>query len=161
MPDLKHLTRDGVRLGYTQSGTGEPALLFVHGWCCDHSFFAPQHEHFPSRHRVVSVDLRGHGGSDAPVQAYTMAGFADDLAWLCGEIGVERAVVVGHSMGGLVTLALAESRPDLVRAAVLVDMPVLLTPEERAMRVSIGEALAGPGGGGSAGLRRQHVPAHG
>ena len=142
---MQHLVCDGVKLAYETASSGEPALLFVHGWACDHSFFAPQYMHFAPRHRVVAVDLRGHGESDAPQQAYTMAGFADDLAWMCGGLGIERAVVVGHSMGGLVTLALASTRPDLVRAAVLVDMSVVLTQAELDVRVRLGEELRAGG----------------
>jgi pimeloyl-ACP methyl ester carboxylesterase len=51
----------------------------VHGWTCDRSFFAPQAEHFARRHRVVSVDLRGHGESDKPHGAYPVAAYADEL----------------------------------------------------------------------------------
>jgi pimeloyl-ACP methyl ester carboxylesterase len=96
-------------------------MLLVHGWSCDHTYFAPQFERFSRSHRVVAVDLRGHGASDAPRQAYTMAGFADDLAWLCGERGIERPVAIGHSMGGAVVLELAARYPDLPGAIVMVD----------------------------------------
>ncbi|PWI41951.1 hypothetical protein CK485_24505 [Streptomyces sp. ICBB 8177] len=57
----------GVRIAYEKDGSGGgPALVLVHGWCCDRSFFAPQHEHFAEERAVVSLDLRGHGGSDRP-----------------------------------------------------------------------------------------------
>jgi pimeloyl-ACP methyl ester carboxylesterase len=56
---MQSLVRDGVRLAYTEAGSGDPPLLFVHGWCCDHSYFQPQFEHFQRGHRVVAVDLRG------------------------------------------------------------------------------------------------------
>jgi pimeloyl-ACP methyl ester carboxylesterase len=52
-----------------------------------------------------------------------MPGFADDLAWICGELGLERPVVIGHSMGGIVTLVMSARYPDIVRAGVLVDSP--------------------------------------
>jgi pimeloyl-ACP methyl ester carboxylesterase len=99
---MQFLSRDGVRLGYEEQGSGSPPMLLVHGWSCDHTHFAPQAEHFSKRHRVILVDLRGHGASDTPDQEYTMAGFADDLAFLCEQIGVDRPVVVGHSMGGVI-----------------------------------------------------------
>ena len=69
------------------------------------------------------MDLRGHGESDKPSQTYTMDGLADDLAWLLGELGVARPVVVGHSMGGVVALVLAARYPELPAAIVMVDMP--------------------------------------
>ena len=62
---MEHRARDGVKLAFDQIGSGSPPLVLVHGWTCNHGYFAPQREHFSKRHRVVSVDLRGHGQSDA------------------------------------------------------------------------------------------------
>jgi|SRR5437870_5656590 len=64
--DMTVLQRDGVRLAYVAEGKGEPAFVFMHGWTCNRSYFKPQHDHFKAKHRVVSVDLRGHGESDKP-----------------------------------------------------------------------------------------------
>lgn len=87
-------------------------ILLVHGWCCDHTFFGPQFEHFIREgHRVVAVDLRGHGQSDKPHETYTMQLFADDLAFLREELGLERPAVIGDSMGGVVAFAFAASHP--------------------------------------------------
>ena len=57
---MSTIVRDGIKLAFEDHGAGKPAFVFVHGWTCDRSFFAPQAEHFAPRHRVVSVDLRGH-----------------------------------------------------------------------------------------------------
>lgn len=65
---MEFLSRDGVGLTYREQGSGSPPIFFVHGWCCDHTYFAPQFEHFTTNHRVISVDLRGHGESDKPEQ---------------------------------------------------------------------------------------------
>jgi len=121
---MQELIRDGVRLCYEEAGSGAPTLLLVHGWCHDHTYLAPQLEHFRRRHRVVVVDQRGHGASDKPDQEYTIAGFADDLAWLCRELGLHRPVVVGHSLGGVVALDLAARYPELPGAVVMLDSPV-------------------------------------
>jgi pimeloyl-ACP methyl ester carboxylesterase len=94
------LQRDGVSLFYEEAGGGRPPIVLVHGWCCDHTFMAPQFAHFGDAHHILAVDLRGHGQSDRPQQAYTISGFADDLAWICHELTLQRPVVVGHSMGG-------------------------------------------------------------
>lgn len=123
---MQKLVHNGVALAYADVGIGSPTLLFVHGWACDHTFFAPQVEHFSRTHRIIAVDLRGHGESDKPLQDYTMEGFADDLAWLCAQLGVENPVVVGHSMGGLVALIFAARHATIPAAVVLLDMPTAL-----------------------------------
>ena len=65
------IVHKGIKLAPTRTGArANPAFVFVHGWTCDHTFFAPQAEHFARRHRVVSVDLRGHGESDKPQGPY-------------------------------------------------------------------------------------------
>ncbi len=125
---MRNVYRDGVALFYDEEGIGEPPILLVHGWTCDHTYFAPQFEHFRKEHRVVAVDLRGHGLSDKPEQDYTIAGFADDLAWLCEEIGLRAPVVIGHSMGGAIALELAARHPELPSAIVVVDSPIVPPP---------------------------------
>jgi pimeloyl-ACP methyl ester carboxylesterase len=74
------ITRNGVKLACKSRGKGKPAFVFVHGWTCDRSFFAPQAKHFARRHRVVSLDLRGHGESDKPQGPCPIAAYVDDLA---------------------------------------------------------------------------------
>ena len=125
------LERDGVALFYEEAaGEGTP-FLFVHGIACDHTHLTPQFEHFERLgHRVVSVDLRGHGQSAAPEADYTMELFTDDLAWSCGQLGLEKPILVGHSLGGEVSLALAAAFPDLPSAIVLMDSTIM-PPRER------------------------------
>jgi pimeloyl-ACP methyl ester carboxylesterase len=141
---MKIMTRDGVRLAYVEHGTGDPPVLLVHGWCCDHSYFAPQQEHLARRHRTVAVDLRGHGASDKPVQDYTIAGFADDLTWLAHELELHRPVVVGHSLGGVIALALAARRPALPLAIAACDSPILPSKEALAGFTSLFAGLRSP-----------------
>lgn len=136
--------RDGVTLCYDEDGTGDPPILLVHGWCCDHTYLALQFEHFRREHRTVAVDLRGHGQSDKPVQEYTIALFADDLAWLCGEIGLAKPVVIGHSMGGVIAVELAHRYPERVAAVVALDAPLVPPPERRERSLRLLEALRGP-----------------
>ena len=135
--------RDGVRLAALDRGAGDPPLLFLHGWCCDHRHFAPQIEHFARRHRVVALDQRGFGTSDRPAGEYTIETFADDAAWLCGELGVRRPVVVGHSLGGAVALALAARHPELPRAVALCDPAVFVASAGDGLREELCAALAG------------------
>jgi pimeloyl-ACP methyl ester carboxylesterase len=143
---LQSLHRDRVNLFYEEAPGDEPPILLVHGWCCDHTYFAPQLEHFASRgHRVVAVDLRGHGRSDKPQHGYTMQHFADDLAWICQRIGVEKPGVVGHSMGGIVAFDLAARYPDMTSAVVMLDAAVVLPSAARAAIPGLLEDLRGPG----------------
>lgn len=142
---LRTISRDGTSLAFLEIEGAGPPVLLVHGWCCDHAYFAPQAEHFAAQgRRVIAVDLRGHGASDAPVQSYAMPGFADDLAFLCGELGLERPLVVGHSMGGIVGFDLAARRPELVGALVMIDAAVALPAGARLAIPAFLEALRGP-----------------
>lgn len=116
------LEADGIV--YDAAGSGDPPLVFVHGWCCDRTYFAPQFRYFAAGHAVVALDLRGHGESTGT--ARTTEAFADDV--LAVAAALPAPVVVGHSMGALVSLACA-ARPGAVRAAVLVDpAPILDGP---------------------------------
>src|SRR5262249_20729001 len=126
------IDRNGVKLAYDDRGAGKPAFLFVHGWTCNRSFFAPQAEHFARRHRVVSVDLRGHGESDKPAGAYPITTYADDLAFVIDRLGIGKAIAVGHTMGGITVLPLAAAHPERVAAIVMVDpAPFVFPPELR------------------------------
>ena len=124
------ITHKGVKLAYESRGKGRPAFVFIHGWTCDRSFFAPQAKHFARRHRVVSLDLRGHGESDKPQGAYPVSAYADDIAFLIGTLRLGKVVAVGHSMGGITALELGASHPDKVAAIVMVDpAPLVWSPE--------------------------------
>ena len=142
---MQTATRDGIALRYElRSGTGRPIVL-VHGWCCDHTYFAPQLEHFGARgHAVLALDLRGHGESDAPEQEYSMRVLANDVAWLVGELGLERPVFVGHSMGGVVAFQLAIDRPELPAAIVMIDSPVTRPDASRERLPAFLDALRSP-----------------
>ena len=118
---MAELTRDGVRLHYVAEGAGDPAFVFVHGWCCNHTFFQPQFDHFKSSHRVVALDLRGCGESDHPKDGYDIPSLADDVAALSSHLGLTRPVIVGHSLGGMIAIELAARYPSLVGAVVAVD----------------------------------------
>ncbi len=138
---MRKLNRDGVTLAHQEAGSGDPPLVFVPGWTCDRTFFTPQVEHFGRAHRVVAVDLRGHGESDAPAQDYTIAGHAEDVAWLCDQLDIRQPVVVGHSFGGCVALELAARRPPLLAGIVMIEAPVVSSPDRRAWRLERAQAL--------------------
>ncbi|AKU98303.1 putative alpha/beta hydrolase [Labilithrix luteola] len=125
------IERDGVRLAYDEAGTGETALLLVHGWGTDRSSLRPQFEALRAKYRVVAVDLRGFGESSSPAQAYSIEGYADDLAFLTERLGCPKVVVIGHSMGGLVALDFAARYPERVTATAVLE--AFIAPSERAL----------------------------
>lgn len=142
---MQRVYRDNITLAYDESGSGGPPALLVHGWTHDHTYMREQAKHYGRRHRVVSVDLRGHGDSDKPEQAYTISGFADDLAWIIREVGLHRPIVIGHSMGGAAVLDLAARYSDLLSAAVLLDPTVFIPADVRDSLAPTGAALRSGG----------------
>src|SRR5260370_1175362 len=113
-PEPVFLKRDGVRLAHFEAAPKapqSPPLVLVNGWTGDHGIFTPQIAHFGQTRRVVAVDLRGHGASDAPEQEYTIPGFADDIAWQCPQLGLQKPVVIGHSFAGPLVLAFSGLSP--------------------------------------------------
>lgn len=129
---LKTLARGGVTLAYTDEGVGSPALVLIHGWCCDHTYMAPQAEYFSRSHRVISLDLRGHGASDRPQQAYSIESFADDVAWVCSQLDLDKPVVIGHSMGGSTALAVGANHPGAASGIVMLDAPLAVSAKSAA-----------------------------
>src|ERR1700682_1367949 len=118
------ITHKGVKLAYEDRGTGTPPFVFIHGWTCNRSFFAPQAEHFEQQHRVVSLDLRVRGARERkkkPQGPYPISAYVDDIAFVIGELGLGKVVAVGHSMGGITVLELGAAHPDKVAAIVMVD----------------------------------------
>jgi pimeloyl-ACP methyl ester carboxylesterase len=128
---MSWLNVNDVRLFVTDEGNGKPALLFVHGYSADSHDWSWQLPHFAVDHRVIAVDIRGHGRSSAPTDGYTTQQFAADLAAVLEQLDAAPVVAVGHSMGGSVVSALAVEFPALVRAVVAVD-PAYLLPDELA-----------------------------
>jgi pimeloyl-ACP methyl ester carboxylesterase len=125
---------DGVRLCYEVHGAGTPALMFVHGWSCDRSYWRGQLPYFAEKHKVVAIDLAGHGESGLGRQAWTMPAFGDDVVAVVAQLGLESTVLIGHSMGGDVIVEAALKLPDRVAGLVWADVYGSLgepgTPEE-------------------------------
>lgn len=136
-----------LRLYFERSGEGEPELLFVHGWCCDRTAFQPQFDHFARTHAVTAVDLRGCGKSDCPESGYQVRDFADDLARFCERVEIQKPVVIGHSLGGMIAVELAARYPSVPRALVLVDPgPIDPLPQTVKFFDAAADQLEGPNG---------------
>ena len=125
------IVRNGIKLAFEDCGAGRPAFVFVHGTSCNRSFFVPQAKHFARQHRVVSVDLRGHGESDKPSGPYPIAAYADDIAYIIEQQGLGKVFAVGHSMGGMIVLQLAAAHPDCVSAIIMIDSTLYYSPDRR------------------------------
>ncbi len=130
---MKTATVDGVRIAYRDEGSGEPPLLFIHGWCCDNSYWDPQVAALSPWHRVVALDLPGYGASDKPERQYHVEGFARDVLGLAGALGLDRPVLIGHSMGGVTSFVAAALEPARVRGIVMVDPVLPPTPPPQEM----------------------------
>ncbi|MDQ2649098.1 MAG: alpha/beta hydrolase [Actinomycetota bacterium] len=105
---------------YTDEGSGPPVVL-VHGWTCDSHDWSWQIPSLLANHRVVAMDLRGHGRSGVPEAGYTPKQFAADVLAVLDQLGIDRAVFVGHSLGGVIVSTIAVEHPDRVAAVVAVD----------------------------------------
>jgi pimeloyl-ACP methyl ester carboxylesterase len=142
---MKRFTHSGdVRIVFEDAGSGSPALVLIHGAFANRGHFASQVEHLARRHRVLAPDLRGHGDSDTPAEAFGICQVAEDVLAVCDAAGVERAVLCGHSWP--VALHVVAARPELVAGVVLLDGVVLLPEELRAQILSsLVPVLEGPG----------------
>jgi pimeloyl-ACP methyl ester carboxylesterase len=120
---------DGVPIRFAVTGAGEPTIVLVHGWATDRRLWDHHVPPLADRHRVVTLDLAGHGESGADRNDWTMAAFGGDVAAVVGGASAEPVVLVGHSMGGPVVLEAARRLAGRVRGIVLVD--TLLDIESR------------------------------
>jgi len=113
---------DGLAIRSTVQGEGK-TIIFVHGWTCDESSWDAQVDAFMHDYRVVTIDLPGHGASETPTAAhhFTMDLFAAAVEAVLAEIGADKVVLVGHSMGASVIRKYATNHPDRVAGLVSAD----------------------------------------
>jgi pimeloyl-ACP methyl ester carboxylesterase len=124
--DSTHITSAaGVRLHVEIDGPGDgPPVLVLHGitgCTATWDWLVPI---VAETHRMVRLDFRGHGGSDRTPDAYSSEGYVSDAAAVCEALFDGPCTVIGHSLGGVTALGLAQSRPELVDALVLEDPPM-------------------------------------
>jgi pimeloyl-ACP methyl ester carboxylesterase len=124
-PRNRTVLANGLSLAWLESGDPNgPPLLFIHGYSDSSFSFSPIRPHLAAA-RCISVDLRGHGQSDKPRLGYTLGEMADDVRQLMDARGIDRAVLVGHSLGSLVAQRLAAFAPKRVAGLVLIGSTVL------------------------------------
>jgi pimeloyl-ACP methyl ester carboxylesterase len=115
------VSSDEVVIHYQVHGAGGPALVLVHGWSCDSSYWDAQVAHFSKQHKVVTIDLAGHGKSGIERANWTIAAFGRDVAAVVNKLDLDQVVLVGHSMGGDVIVEAVQQLPRRVIGLVLVD----------------------------------------
>jgi pimeloyl-ACP methyl ester carboxylesterase len=115
------LSADGVPIRYRVEGSGEPALVFVHGWCCDSGYWKSQVPYFSKGYTVVTVDLAGHGESGLERDTWTTEGFGGDVVAVVEALDLDQVILIGHSMGGPVALEAARRLGGRVLGIVGVD----------------------------------------
>lgn len=109
-----------IALAYAEHGAGDPVLL-LHGQGGRGDAWALQVPALAATYRVLTPDLRGHGGSTVTPRPYTMPRLADDIAGLIRSLDLPPCHIVGHSLGGMVALQLALDAPGLVRSLAIVN----------------------------------------
>lgn len=115
-------SRDGTPISYEVYGQGEPALVFVHGWSGDARYWRAQVPYFSREHRVVVLDLAGHGHSGlTPRTRYSMASFGEDVRAVTEAACGGKIILIGHSMGGAVIAEAARLMPGRVIGLIGID----------------------------------------
>jgi pimeloyl-ACP methyl ester carboxylesterase len=110
-----------LKVHYKSLGDGKTALVFIHGWSCDHSVWHNQAAAFNGQVRMLFIDLPGFGKSDHPKIDYTMDVFAKGVDAVLQDAGVEQPVLAGHSMGTPVVRQFYRLYPSKTKALVFVD----------------------------------------
>jgi pimeloyl-ACP methyl ester carboxylesterase len=114
-------SEDGTPISYEIYGAGEPTLVFVHGWSCDARYWRAQLPYFSKNHRVVVLDLAGHGHSGTTRSQYTMRSFGEDVRAVTAATGSHSVILIGHSMGGTVIAEAARLMPNRVIGLIGID----------------------------------------
>lgn len=111
---------NGITIAYSDQGQGLP-VVFLHAFPFNRTMWDPQLAGLSDRYRIITVDLRGHGESDAPFWRYSMDLFADDVKGLLDYLNIQQAVLVGLSMGGYLMFAFHRKYRERIKALVFCD----------------------------------------
>jgi pimeloyl-ACP methyl ester carboxylesterase len=139
----ENLGREPVRLAYSTSGRGDPTCVLIHGITLDRDDLRPLAQPLAATHAVVSMDLRGHGQS--PVgDGWEIEDLAADVSALAESLDVRGAVLIGHSLGGLVALATAARAPERFAGLVILDSTPVPQSEALAWLEGLVDSIDGP-----------------
>ena len=136
---------NGITLAYDDRGTGIP-IVFLHAFPLNRTMWTAQQAALGQRFRTISIDLRGHGESDAPFWRYSLEQYASDVKELLAGLGIARAVFVGLSMGGYLEFTLYRLYPELILGLVFADTRAEADkPEQRQWRFNLAQRTASTG----------------
>lgn len=114
-------SKDGTLISYEVYGAGAATLIFVHGWSCDGRYWRNQISHFSQKHKVVLIDLAGHGHSGTTRVKYSMKAFGEDIQAVTKITESQNVILIGHSMGGAVIAEAARLMPRRVQGLIGVE----------------------------------------
>src|SRR6185295_117943 len=120
---------NGITIGYSDQGTGLP-IVFLHAFPLNRTMWEVQEQALSSQFRIITIDLRGHGESDAPLWHYTLDQSADDVRALLDHLEIQRALFVGLSMGGYILFAFYRRYAARVKGLILADTKAPADTEE-------------------------------
>ena len=120
-PEGTVASADGVPIFYRSTGSGEPTVVLVHCWGCSSDEWTDTIGPLAATHRVVALDLAGHGRSGKARTAWTVPSFVGDIRAVIDHLGVTKAIIVGHSMSGTIAIETAVELPGKVVGVVPVD----------------------------------------
>jgi pimeloyl-ACP methyl ester carboxylesterase len=132
-PQDRFAVLDGMKVHYLKSGKGNQTVVLVHGWTCDANSWRFQLPVLSKDSRVIAIDLPGHGQSDKPHVAYTPELFARAINAVMLDAGVQRAVLVGHSLGTPIIRQFYRMYPKKTTALVIVDGTLRMPERSPAM----------------------------
>ena len=137
-------TYQGRRVHFTSHGKGGRTIVLLHCWTCDESFWTNQIAALSAKNRVITIDLPGHGQSEA-ADVYSQEGFAGAVDAVLQSVKARRAMIIGHSLGGITARTYARLFSSKTLAIVLVDPPMFKAPISDALR-QFAETFAGANG---------------
>jgi len=160
---LPYVTVNGARLYYEDTGKGKP-IVFLHGYIGDTEDWANQVRLLSPKYRCLTIDQRGRGKAEAlkHPEDYSLGLFVDDIYQWLKQIGVDRFVLNGHSLGGMISQGFVLAHPEMVAGLVLASTssgPIPVSPDEREHRKRLNEVAMTQGTVAAFDYDYEHNPA--
>ena len=119
---------NGATISYAVTGSGATTLFLIHGYPLNGDLFAKQRQAFGATYRVITPDLRGFGASTAPDENASIEIYANDMRALLDQLGIQQAIIGGHSMGGAIALQMYSQAPNRFLGLILNDAAAMPPP---------------------------------